>query len=74
MESNGRKSIRQQLANGAVIDALRIGSKAGRSRIHKLLGNPRCLRREMGKSCSCRPKEIVVEDVAPPHYARTGLK
>jgi len=61
--TNGQKSIRQQLGEGAVLKALEIGSKRA-VRTHKLLGNPVATVRG-GKVVLVSPEEIHVDEVPP---------
>ena len=62
-----KKTIRQQLDEGAVLEALRIGSKEA-VRMHKLMGNPVATVRD-GKVVWIPPEEIQIDDEAasPPH-------
>ena len=73
MENNGHKSIRKQLDDGAVMDALRIGSKRA-VRMHKLLGNPVTTTRN-GKVVLVMPDEIVLdESISPLVGSQNGVK
>lgn len=58
--TNGKKSIRQQLDEGAVLKALEIGSQRA-VRIHKLMGNPVATVRD-GKVVLIPPEEIHVDN------------
>jgi hypothetical protein len=59
--SNGKKTIRQQLDEGAVLKALEVGSKRA-VRTHKLLGNPVSTVRE-GRVVLVPPEEIQVDEL-----------
>ena len=58
--TNGQKSIRQQLDEGAVLKALQIGSKRA-VRMHKLLGNSIAVVRN-GKLVEIPPEDIVIDE------------
>ena len=58
--TNGTKTLRQQLDEGAVLKALQIGSRRA-VRMHKLMGNPVSTVRD-GKVVLIPPEEIQIDD------------
>ena len=60
MKTNNKQNIRQQLDDGAVLHAAKVGSRRA-VRMHKLLGNPVATVKN-GKVVLIPPEQILVDE------------